>query len=523
MAVYDAVVSTYTNGNTISASLFNTEFTALVNVFHKDTGHTHSNLAGDGGPITALRGHALTFGVGTSNQDIVITFDGETNDGVFSWMEDEDYFQFSDDVLLTTTEKLQFRDTAIYINSSTDGQLDIVADTEVQIAATTVDINGNVDISGTLTVASGIDFGDQAITNVGSIALDSISGDADSNTSITFSGSDVITIATGGSTRAVINSSGIDVTGEVKGDTLDIDGNAAITGTVTIDPPLVTGVTTGLGAKGIIMKQGDLRMKVDGDHDADGTVNTKGTALQNNSRIIFDSEQHEHEQHETLGFRNPAFIIQASYDHNNANSSLGTSAGEEYLSANISQLGLGNLTISSGKLQLRGKLPSADDGGTNDAAASDDYIDHESFIGISLDGAATNGTLTNLHFGRINNSLHNIRLQPSAGGIIVEGMGSAGSGTATKTNSGTIGTFNDEDLITLAQNQVTVSGELEATTLDINGAASIAGAITDVTTLTASSDIEVTDKTKGIILASPNGSRFRLEVANDGTLSTEAL
>ena len=42
-------------------------------------------------------------------------------------------------------------------------------------------------------------------------------------------------------------------------------------------------------------------------------------------------------------------------------------------------------------------------------------------------------------------------------------------------------------------------------------------------TVTASSDIEVTDNTKGVILKSPNGSRFRLEVANDGTLSTEAL
>ncbi len=50
---------------------------------------------------------------------------------------------------LTTTDKVQFRDSAIYLNSSTDGQLDIVADTEVQIAATTIDINGNVDISGT--------------------------------------------------------------------------------------------------------------------------------------------------------------------------------------------------------------------------------------------------------------------------------------------------------------------------------------------------------------------------------------
>ena len=53
---------------------------------------------------------------------------------------------------LNSTNKLTFRDAALYVNSSTDGQLDIVADTEIQIAATTVDINGNVEISGDLTV-----------------------------------------------------------------------------------------------------------------------------------------------------------------------------------------------------------------------------------------------------------------------------------------------------------------------------------------------------------------------------------
>ena len=108
---------------------------------------------------------------------------------------------------MTTTEKVLFRDSAIYLNSSTDGQLDIVADTEVQIAATTIDINGNVDVSGTLTVAGAVDFGDAALSNVGAVQLDSIAGDADTNTSITFSGSDVITVATGGSTAFTVNAS----------------------------------------------------------------------------------------------------------------------------------------------------------------------------------------------------------------------------------------------------------------------------------------------------------------------------
>lgn len=36
-------------------------------------------------------------------------------------------------------------------------------------------------------------------------------------------------------------------------------------------------------------------------------------------------------------------------------------------------------------------------------------------------------------------------------------------------------------------------------------------------------DIEITDASKGIVLKSPNGTRFRLTVADDGTLTTTAL
>ena len=145
--------STYSDGDTITAAHTNDEFDQLVAAFAASTGHTHDGTTGEGGPITALATNAITFGTG-ADTDIAITFDANTSDGVLTWMEDEDYFEFSDDILMSTTEKLQFRDTALYINSSTDGQLDIVADTEVQIAATTIDINGNVDISGTLTIGS---------------------------------------------------------------------------------------------------------------------------------------------------------------------------------------------------------------------------------------------------------------------------------------------------------------------------------------------------------------------------------
>jgi cytoskeletal protein CcmA (bactofilin family) len=196
--------STIVDGTTIEAAHFNNEFDQLVAAFAVSSGHTHDGTTAEGGPVTKLLGTAITIGDATAGTDITVTFDGESNDGVLAWMEDEDYFKFSDDILLNSTERLNFGDTGTYIFQSTDGQLDIVADTELQIAATTVDINGNVDISGTLTVAGAVDFGDAALSNVGAVQLDSISGDGDTNTSITFSGSDVITIATGGAGRLTI-------------------------------------------------------------------------------------------------------------------------------------------------------------------------------------------------------------------------------------------------------------------------------------------------------------------------------
>jgi len=254
--------STYTEGDIIQASDTNDEFDQLLAAFAASTGHTHDGTTGEGGPISTLAGHGLTFGAGTAGTDITITFDGETNDGVLKWMEDEDYFEFSDDILVASSEKLQFRDTALYINSSTDGQLDIVADTLVQVAtaAFTVDASGditldaggadvvlkddgttfgsltnssgelviksgstptaaltfsganitaegNLTVDGNLDVTGTFDLSDSNFTNAGNIQLDSISGDADTNTSITFSGSDVITVATGGTTSFTVDAS----------------------------------------------------------------------------------------------------------------------------------------------------------------------------------------------------------------------------------------------------------------------------------------------------------------------------
>ena len=238
--------SSYTDGDVITAADTNNEFDQLLAAFAASTGHTHDGTTAEGGPITKLLGTSITIGDATSGTDITVTFDGESNDGVFKWMEDEDYFRFSDDILIDTTEKIQFRDTAIYINSSADGQLDIVADTEIQIAATTIDMNGAADISGNLAVGGNLTVaGNATVTGtttfnggtltLGDSASDNVVFGADVDSNIIPDDDDTYDL---GSASQEWRNIFIDGTAHI--DTLDVDVNATVAGTLG-----VTGTTTG--------------------------------------------------------------------------------------------------------------------------------------------------------------------------------------------------------------------------------------------------------------------------------------
>jgi len=116
-------------------------------------------------------------------------------------------------------------------------------------------IGGNFDVTGTL------DFSDSAITNVGDIQLDSITGDADSNTAITFSGSDVITISAAGANQvtfidgAIVPSTDSDIdlgTSSVEFKDAFFDGTVTsdafagpLTGNVTGNADTATALATG--------------------------------------------------------------------------------------------------------------------------------------------------------------------------------------------------------------------------------------------------------------------------------------
>jgi hypothetical protein len=180
-----------------------------------------------------------------------------------------------------------------------------------------IKLNANTDITGNLTVTGTLDLGDSNFTNVGSLQLDSIAGDGDTNTSITFSGSDVITIATGGSGRLTISDGALspvtdneidlgtsslefkdaffdgtvtsdafagpltgDVTGNVSGTAATVTGAAQsnITSlgtltTLTVDNVIINGTTIGhtsdtdaiaIGSDGDVTLTQDLELQHDG-------------------------------------------------------------------------------------------------------------------------------------------------------------------------------------------------------------------------------------------------------------------
>jgi len=278
--------SSYSDGDTITAAHTNDEFNQLLAAFAWSSGHTHDGTAAEGGPITKLLGTSITIGDATSGTDITVTFDGESNDGVLKWMEDEDYFEFSDDILVASTEKIQFRDTAIYINSSTDGQLDLVADTEIQIAATTIDINGNVDISGTLTIGS---------AGISEAELEVLDGLTVSTTEVNILDGDTTATSTtvADADRVVLNDNGTMVQVAVTDlaayfdDEITAMPNLTSVGTLTtltVDNVILNGTTIGHTSdtdlitltSGVVTVAGELdatTLDISGNADIDGTTN----------------------------------------------------------------------------------------------------------------------------------------------------------------------------------------------------------------------------------------------------------
>ena len=132
-------------------------------------------------------------------------------------------------LLLNTASVIQFRDSAINIGSPADGDLDINADDEIELNSTLVDINANVDISGTLTLGGNLIVGSATVTEaqleildgatVSTTELNLLDGKAATNLALlgktegtNFSGSLLVGHATSGTLSSAEHNTGVGTT-----------------------------------------------------------------------------------------------------------------------------------------------------------------------------------------------------------------------------------------------------------------------------------------------------------------------
>ena len=140
-------------------------------------------------------------------------------------------------LLISSTDQLQFGDSGTYIYQSADGVLDLVSDTEIELTATTIDINGAVAMDGAITGGTNITISGE----LDAATLD-ISGNADIDgtleaDAITVDGTALATYIrdTVGTNMLSSNTeSGITVTYDTSNDNIDFAVDAAQTGITSI-------------------------------------------------------------------------------------------------------------------------------------------------------------------------------------------------------------------------------------------------------------------------------------------------
>ena len=191
---------------------------------------------------------------------------------------------------LNSANKLLFRDSALSISSSTDGQLDIDADTEVEIATTTLDLNGALDVSGASQFSSTITVGaDDTGYDV------KFFGDTASAYMLWDTSADDLVLAG----AAGIDLAGdIDVDGTANLDNTDIDGTLAVDGT-TISLDATTslnidnsntsnGITIGTATSGVPISigHGTSETTVNDNLTVTGDLTVNGTTTTVNSTTV---------------------------------------------------------------------------------------------------------------------------------------------------------------------------------------------------------------------------------------------
>ena len=271
----------------------------------------------------------------------------------------------AENLTLSGSKRFEFRDDALYIHSSVDGQLDITSDDEIEMNATDVDINANAHVSGNFGVGGTTAFED-AIDVDGniSVALE-IQHKGDTNNSIAF-GTDTQTYETGGSTRLDISDSGVRLGAANARVTtiLDEDNMSTNSATALATQQSIKAYVDSNSGSGIALT--DLSVGSEGSASGDGAI------AYNNSSGVFT---YTPPVHDSLS----GFVSNEHIDHSGVSITAGdglTGGGTIASTRTLNVVGGTGITANANDIQIT-------DGGVDTTQLADDGVTYAKIQNVS--------------------------------------------------------------------------------------------------------------------------------------------
>ena len=406
--------SSFADGDTITAALFNNEFNQVVNAFHNSTGHKHDGTTAEG-PVIGVLGDAGETSpnnkvlIDTTNNFIEFYVQVSSSPVQQLYIADGAIIPVTDNDIDLGTSSLEFK----------DAYFDGTVTSDAFAGPLTGDVTGNVSgTAATVTTAA-----QSNITSLGTLTTLTVDNVIINGTTIGHtSDTDLLTLTSGVLT----------VAGEVDATSLDISGDADIDGTLEADAITIGGVTLAetisdtVGA--MVSSNTETNITVtyeDSDNTLDfviGTLNQDTTGLAGTATALATART----------------IHGVSFD-GTANIDL-TEVVQDTVGAMVSSNTESGITVAY-----------QDGDGTLDFTVGTLNQDTTGTAATVTTAAQPNitslGTLTTL----------------TVDNVIINGT--------------TIGHTSDTDLITLADGNVTIAGELDLTTLDVSGDADIDGTL----------------------------------------------
>ena len=486
--------SSFSDGDTITAALFNNEYNQILNAFSNTSGHAHDGTAAEG-PVIGLIGDA---GETAPNNKVLID---TTNN----------YIEFYVQVSSSPVQQLYIADGAIVP----------VTDNDIDLGTSSLEFKDGY-FDGTL-YADAINFNGSAITSTAA-ELNILDGVTASATDINLI--DGITNGTVIASKAIITDSNKDITGgrnitisgELDAATLDISGDADIDGTLEADAITIAGVTlaetisdtvgamvgsnteTGIsvtyddsdntldfviGADSIVSSMLDTNIDIAGTLDVTGvlTADTNATVA-GTLGVAGGSTNGVAISQGAIAIKNGGTQSYVDFycESSNAHYTRLQAAAHSAYSGNVTA----TLPVTTGTLAITSEIPTTEQiqdivgamvSSNTETNITITYQDSDGTLDFVVDAAQPNvtslGTLTSL----------------TVDDVVIDGA--------------VIGHTSDTDLITLSSGVVTVAGEVDATSLDISGDADIDGTLeADAITIGGVTLAETISDTVGAMVSS---------------------